>query len=240
MNAISDRFPSPPDLARVIDATLLRPEAVLKEYREFSVDAADNGYAAAFVPFYHLPYVAEQLKGSRVRLGAALGFPFGHALTDVKKYEAVLALQYGARELDMVLNVTALKSGKTEDARADIAEVVKIARRYDAGREESKTTVKVILETCYLTKPEMRAAAELVVEAGADFVKTSTGYGPYGARVEDVALLRRVVGPGFGVKASGGIRTLAQLLQMVEAGASRIGTSAASAIMAEYLHGFSW
>jgi deoxyribose-phosphate aldolase len=176
-----------------------------------------------------------ELRGSGVVLGAPLGFPFGYQSTDAKRAEAVFALQQGAGELDMVINISALRSGRLERVREDIRGVVELARRYDAGKGEGHVVVKVILETCYLSREEMRLGALLAREAGADFVKTSTGFGPAGATADDVRFLREVVGPGFGVKASGGIRTLAQVMEMVRAGANRIGTSAAYAILQEYL-----
>jgi len=180
------------------------------------------------------------LQGSGVALGAPIGFPLGYVSTDDKKAEAVFALQQGATELDMVINISALKSGRWDRVREDIAAVVGMARRYDAGKGEGHVVVKVILETCYLTRAEMQRGALLSMEAGADFVKTSTGFGERGATAEDVAFLREVVGPGFGVKASGGIRTLRGVAEMVRAGANRIGTSAAYTILQEYLHIFPW
>jgi deoxyribose-phosphate aldolase len=235
-----ERFKNPADLAQIMDSTLLRPEAVEGEYIAFLREAVDADFRCAFVPLFYLPLAQKELARSRVRLGAPLGFPLGFTMGEAKKYEAVLALQHGARDLDMVINVSALKSRRYRDVQAEIAEVVRVCRRYDAGRQEDRTTVKVILETCYLTRDEIRRGAELSREAGADFVKTSTGLGPAGATVEDIAFLREVVGPGFGVKAAGGIRTLQDLYAMVEAGANRIGTSAAGAILAEFLHSYRW
>ncbi len=240
MADIRDRFKNPADLAQIIDSTLLKPEALERDYLAFLREAVDADFRCAFVPPFYLPLAAKELARSHVRLGAPLGFPLGFSLAETKKYEAVLALQFGARDLDMVINVSALKSRRYSEVHDEIAEVVRVCRRYDAGRQESRTTVKVILETCYLTRYEMRRGAELSREAGADFVKTSTGLGPGGATVEDVAFLREVVGPGFGVKAAGGIRTLADLFAMVEAGANRIGTSAAGAILTEFLHSYRW
>lgn len=235
-----ERFQTPADLAQVIDSTLLRPEAVEAEYAVFLREAADADFRCAFVPLFYLPLASKELARSRVRPGAPLGFPFGYTMGEAKKYEAVLALQHGARDLDMVINIGALKSRRHREVQEEIAEVVRVCRRYDAGRGESRTIVKVILETCYLTREEMRRGAEIAREAGADFVKTSTGFGIGGATAEDVAFLREVVGPGFGVKASGGIRTLSQLYAMVEAGANRIGTSAASDILNEFMHSYRW
>ncbi len=173
-------------------------------------------------------------------MGGVIGFPFGYGGSDVKRAEVVFALQQGAQEIDMVMNISALKSRRYEQVKADIGEVVHLARRYDLGKGEGHIIVKVILETCYLTRGEMKQAALLAQEAGADFVKTSTGLGPVGAKAEDVQLLRETVGPGFGVKAAGGIRNLSDVLTMLEAGANRIGTSAATTILQEYLAQYNW
>ncbi|MGQ9475155.1 MAG: deoxyribose-phosphate aldolase [Actinomycetota bacterium] len=228
-------FPSVGHLTYILDATLLRPEADEREYLQFLREVADDRFRAAFVPLYYLPMARMELRGSGVALGAPLGFPFGYQSTDAKRAEAVFALQQGAGELDMVINISALRSGRLDRVREDIRGVVELARRYDAGKGEGHVVVKVILETCYLSREEMRLGAMLAKEAGADFVKTSTGFGPGGANAEDVRFLREVVGPGFGVKASGGIRTLAQVVEMVKAGANRIGTSAAHTILQQYL-----
>ncbi|MDI6831385.1 MAG: deoxyribose-phosphate aldolase [Actinomycetota bacterium] len=233
-------FPDAGSLAYFIDATMLRPEAEERHYLEFLREAADAAFRCAFVPLYYLPMARVELEGSPTSPGAPIGFPFGYASTDAKKAEAVFALQHGARELDMVVNISALRSRRYQRVSEDIREVVRLARRYDAAKGEGHIVVKVILETCYLGPEDMRRGALIAVEAGADFVKTSTGFGPGGARAEDVALLRETVGPGFGVKASGGIRRLAQVVEMVEAGANRIGTSAAAEILAEYLRLLRW
>lgn len=233
-------FPTLGHLAYILDATLLRPEATEEEYLHFLRQAADARFRAVFVPLYYLPMARMELQGSGVTLGAPIGFPFGYQSTDAKKADAVFALQQGATELDMVINITALRSGRLQRVKEDIAAVVGLARRYDAGKGEGHVVVKVILETCYLSREEMREGALAAREAGADFVKTSTGFGPRGATVEDVAFLREVVGPGFGVKASGGIRKLEQVVEMVRAGANRIGTSSAYTILEEYMHLVPW
>lgn len=234
---ILEMFPTVGHLTCLLDATMLRPEADEREYLAFLRESADARYRAVFVPLYYLPMARMELEGSGVVLGAPIGFPFGYQSTDAKRAEAVFALQQGAGELDMVINISALRSGRWERVKEDIAGVVALARRYDAGKGEGHVVVKVILETCYLNREEMRRGALLAKEAGADFVKTSTGFGPRGASVEDVRFLREVVGSGFGVKASGGIRNLEQVMEMVRAGANRIGTSAASTILHEYLMG---
>jgi deoxyribose-phosphate aldolase len=235
-----EMFPSVGHLVYIIDSTLLRPEATEREYLEFLREAADARFRCAFVPPYYLPMARLELEGSGVTPGAPIGFPFGYSSSDVKKAETVFALQQGAGELDMVINVSALRSRRYERVSEDIAAVVGLARRYDTAKGEGHITVKVILETCYLNREEMRRGALLARDAGADFVKTSTGFGPTGADAGDVAFLREVVGAGFGVKASGGIRDLASVMEMVRAGASRIGTSSATEILHEYLRLLPW
>lgn len=237
---ILECFPSAAYLARFIDATMLRPEATEREYIQFLREAADGGFRCAVVPLYYLPMARLELEKSEVASCTVIGFPFGNTSSDAKKSEAVLALQHGAAEMDMVVNISALRSGRYQRVKEDIEAVVAMARRYDAGKGEGRIVVKVILETSYLNRSEMRRVAELAGEAGADFVKTSTGFGPSGASVEDVAFLREVVGPGFGVKASGGIHRLRDVKDMLDAGANRIGTSRASEILAEYMRIFPW
>ena len=237
---VLEMFPSVGHLTHMIDTTMLRPEATESEYVYFLREAADARFRSAFVPLYYLPMARQELEGSGVALGAPIGFPFGHVSTDCKRAEAVFALQQGAGELDMVVNISALRSKRFDRVREDVAAVVGLARRYDTGKGEGHVVVKVILETCYLNREDMRRGALLAKEAGADFVKTSTGFGTSGADAGDVAFLREVVGPGFGVKASGGIRDLASVMEMVRAGASRIGTSSAYNILQEYLRILPW
>ncbi len=233
-------FPEVGGLTYFIDAVMLKPEAEEREYLEFLREAADAGFRCAFVPLYYLPMARVELEGSAVSPGAAIGYPFGFASTDAKKAEAVFALQQGAKELDMVVNISALRSRRYQRVREDISEVVRLARRYDAAKGEGHIVVKVILETCYLSREDMRAGALIAMEAGADSINTSSGFGPTGAKAEEVAFLRETVGPGFGVKASGGIRRLSQVLEMVQAGANRIGTGSASEILCEYLRLLAW
>lgn len=233
-------FPTAGHLTYLIDATMLSPEAPEREYLQFLAEVAEAGFRCAVVPQYYLPMARLELEGSGVVPGTVIGFPFGNVSTDAKKGEAVLALQQGAKELDMVINISALRSRRHDRVREDIAAVVSLARRYDSGKGEGHIVVKAILETGYLSREEMRAAAVLAGEAGADFVKTCSGYGPGGATPEAVAFLREVVGPGFGVKASGGIRSLQDVVEMVRAGANRVGTSHAGRILQEYLHLLPW
>jgi deoxyribose-phosphate aldolase len=213
-------------VAGLIDHTLLRPEATREQVAALCQEAAAYGFATAFV---HPAYVAQAvalLRGANVRVGSPVGFPFGANLTSIKRAEAEAALRLGVHELDMVLNVGALKSRERELVENDIRGVVEVAHGGGA-------LLKVILETALLTMEEKILACQIAVSAGADFVKTCTGFNGGGATVEDIALMRGVVGERAGVKASGGVRTAAQLAAMVQAGASRIGTSAGVQIVKE-------
>jgi deoxyribose-phosphate aldolase len=187
-------------------------------------EARRFGFASVCVNGFWVPLAAAELSGSAVKVCTVVGFPLGAMAIKAKRAESEIALHSGATELDMVLNIGALKSGEFDTVRADIAAVVEPARAAGA-------IVKVILETCLLSTDEKVTACGLAAEAGASFVKTSTGFGAAGATAADVALMRSTVGPDIGVKASGGIRTLGQLRAMVDAGASRIGASASVAIV---------
>ncbi|MBI3098439.1 MAG: deoxyribose-phosphate aldolase [Planctomycetes bacterium] len=211
------------ELASLIDHTLLKPEATSADVTKLCAEAAQFSFASVCVNPTWVRLCAEQLRWSKVKVCTVIGFPFGATPPEVKAFEAKVAQQDGATELDMVINVGALKSGDRALVRRDIEGVVDAA--------DWNTIVKVILETSYLTTDEKREACELSKAAGADFVKTSTGYGPGGATAEDIALMRRVVGPSMGVKASGGIRDTETALKMVAAGASRIGASASVKIV---------
>ncbi|MFN3325940.1 MAG: deoxyribose-phosphate aldolase [Bryobacteraceae bacterium] len=210
--------------APLIDHTILKPEATEADVRRYCREAMDYGFASVCVNPCRVPLAAAALAGSTVKVCTVVGFPLGAAMTEVKMLETEIAIRAGAREIDMVLNVGALKNGDFDRVRLDIAGVTGTA--HGAG-----AIVKVILETALLTEAEKSAACDLAVRARADFVKTSTGFGPGGATVDDVALLRRCVGTSVGVKASGGIRTIDDLRRMVKAGANRIGASASVAIM---------
>jgi deoxyribose-phosphate aldolase len=212
-------------VALLIDHTQLRPEPDRAHMIAFCEEALTYGFAAVFVHPHWLPLAASVLRGTDVRLGTPLGFPFGAALTSIKRTEAETALRLGAQELDMVLNIGALKSKDRESVELDIRSVGEIAHTGGA-------VLKVILETPLLSVDEKILACELTLAAGADFVKTCTGLHG-GATAEDVALMRGVVGNRAGVKASGGIRTAAAIAAMVAAGANRIGTSTGVAIMSE-------
>ena len=214
------------EVAHVIDSTLLRTDTSRAQVVHLCEEAAHFGFACVFVHPAYVSLAVSLLHDTPVKVGTPVGFPLGAALTTVKRFEAREALRLGADELDVVMNVGALKSGNRGVVQADLAGVVDIA--HEAG-----ALVKVILETSLLTLEEKIVACELSVAAHADYVKTSTGYANGGATVDDVALMRGVVGARAGVKAAGGIRTAADAARMLAAGADRIGTSTAAVIMAE-------
>ena len=215
-----------PAIAALIDHTILKPEATRADVVKVCREARRYGFASACVNPYWVPVVRAELEGSSVKVCTVIGFPLGATSTEAKVAESAVALRAGATELDMVINVGALRSGEHEAVKLDIQAVVKAA--HDAG-----AAVKVILETALLDDNQKAVACTLVKLAGADFVKTSTGFGPGGASAHDVALMRAVVGPDIGVKASGGVRTLADLKTMTAAGATRIGASASVKILEE-------
>jgi deoxyribose-phosphate aldolase len=210
------------DLAPFIDHTLLKPEATREEVARVAREAVEHGFATVCVNSSHVATVAGILAGSRSVPIAVVGFPLGAALTSAKAFEAREAIRAGAREIDMVLPVGALKARDYALVLEDIARVVEASRPYP---------VKVILETSLLTREEKIAGCVLAKAAGAAFVKTSTGFSSGGATVEDIALMRQVVGDDVGVKASGGIRSAEDALKMIQAGANRLGASASVAIV---------
>ena len=216
------RFDS--SIAALIDHTLLKPEATESDVRKVCAEARQYGFFSVCVNPYWVRLVAKELAGCATKVCAVVGFPLGANTMEMKAAEAAAAIRDGAREIDMVLNVGELRGGNADAVQADIRTVVEAAHA-------SGAIVKVILETALLTDPQKVAACELAKAAGAGFVKTSTGFGPGGATVEDVALMRRTVGPQMGVKASGGVRTLEDLQKMVAAGASRVGASASVKIV---------
>ena len=211
-------------LAGLIDHTLLKPEATRDDIRRLCEEAARFGFASVCIHPWNVPLAAELLRGTKVKVCTVIGFPLGATLSQVKIYEAEEAIKLGAQEVDMVINVGALKSGQDDMVESDIRGVVDVAHR-------SGAICKVILETSLLTTEEKVRASLASKKAGADFVKTSTGFSTGGATAEDVALMRAVVGSEIGVKASGGVRTLEDLKKMVCAGATRIGASASVKIM---------
>ena len=211
-------------VARLIDHTLLKPEASAAQITQLCHEARDYHFATVCVNSWRVPLAAECLRGSEVAVCAVVGFPLGACLAEVKTCEARLAIEAGAGEIDMVLNIGALKDRDLGALLGDIRAVV-------ATCHAQEVACKVILETALLSDEEKVIACAVSREAGADFVKTSTGFGGGGATVADIALMRRVVGPEMGVKASGGVRTLADAQAMVAAGATRIGASAGVAIV---------
>ncbi len=213
-------------IASLIDHTLLKPEASRDDIRKLCLEAVRFRFASVVVNPWYVPLAAELVRGSGVKVCTVAGFPLGSTLPQVKIYEAEEAIKLGAEEIDMVINIGALKSGQDEAVESDIRGVVEACH-------PSGAICKVILETALLTIEEKVRASIASKNAGADFVKTSTGFGPSGATAEDVALMRAVVGSEMGVKAAGGIRSLEDLKKMVGAGATRIGASASVRILEE-------
>ncbi|MBU5352000.1 deoxyribose-phosphate aldolase [Paenibacillus silvae] len=206
----------------MIDHTLLRADATRNEITKLTEEAKQYQFASVCVNPGWVSYAAEQLQGTGVDICTVIGFPLGASTTETKAFETKDAIAKGATEVDMVINISALKDGNDDYVEQDIRAVVEAA----AG-----TLVKVIIETSLLTDDEKVRACQAAVRAGADFVKTSTGFSTGGATPEDVALMRRTVGPDVGVKASGGVRSLEDMQKMIEAGATRIGASSGVKIM---------
>ena len=218
------QIPSDPSLASLIDHTLLKPDATADQVAQLCFEARKHSFASVCVNPSHVKLCAELLRGTQVKVCTVIGFPLGATSSEVKAFEAETAIQNGATEIDMVLNIGALKARDLETAAADISGVVQVVRRHAA-------LLKVIIETSLLDDEEKVMACLIAKEAGADFVKTSTGFSGGGATVEDIALMRRTVGPEMGVKASGGIRDTETAEKLVEAGATRIGASASVKIV---------
>ncbi|MGI8958455.1 MAG: deoxyribose-phosphate aldolase [Bryobacteraceae bacterium] len=222
----NDPLDNPKTVASVIDHTLLKPEAARADVARLCDEARQFSFISVCVNPYWVRFAAELLTDSSVNVGTVVGFPLGANTAGAKLAEAQIALSSGAEQLDMVQNIGALRSQEFEVVRKEIADVAALAHSRGA-------ILKVILETSLLSEEEKIAACTLAVEAKADFVKTSTGFAVAGATLEDVKLIRQVVGPSLGVKASGGIRTLEDLRLMVSAGANRIGTSSGVSIVRE-------
>lgn len=212
------------ELAKYIDHTLLKPDATDAQIKELCQEADTHGFFSVCVNPTHVKYSAELLQSSSTKVCTVIGFPLGASTSTVKAYETVDAIENGATEVDMVINVGALKSGNHDLVRSDIAAVVEAA---------NGTLVKVIIETSLLSDDEKRIACQLAKEAGCHFVKTSTGFSGGGATVEDVALMKSVVGADIKVKASGGVRSREDALAMIGAGATRIGASSGIAIISD-------
>ncbi len=214
------------DIARLIDHTLLKPEASKRDIEALCAEARRFRFASVCVNPFWVPLATELLAGAPVKICTVVGFPLGANQTSIKMAEAETALRQGARELDMVQNIGALRSGDYDTVREEIRSLASLCHAQNAS-------LKVILENCLLTDEEKITACRVAVEANADFVKTSTGFAAGGANAADVRLMRRAVPPGTGVKAAGGIRTFAALREMLEAGATRIGTSSGAKIINE-------
>lgn len=217
-------------LASKIDQTLLKPTAGIREAHEWMQASAGAGFASLCVAPFLVPLASEVLAGTMTKVCSVVGFPLGYSLSETKADEARQLVELGCHEIDMVMNIGAFLGGETVFVREDIARVVETVRRTSHGRG----VVKVIIETGYLDAGQIEAACELSVDAGAQFVKTSTGFGPRGASADDVRIMRAAVGDHAHVKAAGGIRDLACALAMIEAGADRIGTSSGLEILAAF------
>lgn len=211
-------------IAKTIDHTLLKAIATEQQVRELCVEAKANGFASVCVNPYWVPLCAKELSSSKVLVCTVIGFPLGANATETKAAEAALAIKQGADEVDMVVNLGAAKAGEWKTVEEDIRAVVAAA---------GNTTVKVIIETCYLTDAEKVKACEAAAKAGAKFVKTSTGFGTGGATADDVRLMKKAVGDRLKVKASGGIRSYHDAIKMLDSGADRLGASSGVAIVSE-------
>ena len=211
------------NVAGMIDHTLLKADATEAQIAKLCQEAKEYGFASVCVNPGYVPEAAEALQGTDVRVCTVIGFPLGATSSEAKAAETADAIAKGAAEVDMVVNVGRIKSGNWDYVRSDIAAVVNAAR--------GRALTKVIIETCLLTDDEKIRVCEIAKDAGADFVKTSTGFSTGGATAADIALMRKTVGPDMGVKASGGIHSTEEAIALIEAGASRIGASAGIAII---------
>lgn len=211
------------NLASYMDHTILKPETTKEEVKKLCEEAKQYGFASVCVNSYYVPFVKQQLAGSEVATCCVVGFPLGAMSTKAKAYETKVSVEDGATEVDMVINIGALKDQEYQLVKEDIEAVV--------AATKGNALVKVIIETCLLTQEEIKIACQLAVEAKADFVKTSTGFSTGGAKKEDVALMKETVGTKAKVKASGGIRSKETAMEMIAAGADRIGTSNAVKIV---------
>jgi deoxyribose-phosphate aldolase len=212
------------DLTGLIDHTLLRPDAAHEDIKRLCEGALQFGFYSVCINPCFIKLAKELLKYSDVRVTTVIGFPLGMTLTEVKVYEAMNASLLGADELDIVINIGALKSGDWDTVRKDISDVIMATKGI---------IHKVIIETCYLNDDEKKKVVEIALEESSEFIKTSTGFGPCGAQLSDIRLIKDIVGDIAGIKAAGRIRTLSQVLDLLEAGATRIGTSAGVKIVGE-------
>ena len=213
-------------LAGYIDLTLLKPQATAKDIEALVRKAQKYSFASVCIPPCHVRKAAEMLKGSHTKVGTVVGFPLGYQVTSTKLYEAREAVEAGAEEIDMVMNISRFKSVELSMVQDDISKIVSSL---------PNIIVKIIIETCYLTDEEKVIACEMAIKGRADFVKTSTGFGSGGATIEDVKLLVKTAKGRIKVKASGGIKTLDETLKMIDTGADRIGMSAGMEIIEEFL-----
>ena len=221
----TEKYPlSLTQLASFIDHTLLKAEATTKDIEKLCGEARENNFSSVCVNGSWVASAHHLLEGSDVEIASVVGFPLGAMSGDTKRFETEAAIDDGAQEVDVVLNIGQLKNGNDKYFLRELCDIVEAA---------DERTVKVILETCLLTDEEKIRACQIVVESGAHFVKTSTGFGASSATIADVKLMRATVGPKFGVKASGGIRDTKAALAMIEVGASRLGTSSGIAIVKE-------
>lgn len=214
------------DIAKTIDHTLLQAFATEDDIIRLCQEAIKFNFMAVCVNPIYVPIAYEKLKGTPIKVCTVIGFPLGATFKGVKVKEALQAIENGASEIDMVMNISKFKSGRYDYVEQEIKEVKNAI---------GDAVLKVIIETCYLTNEEKVKAAKIAEKAGADYVKTSTGFGPAGAKVEDLRLLKSVLSPSVKIKAAGGIRTLEQLIAFIEAGANRIGTSSSVKIMEQLL-----
>ena len=212
-------------IASMIDHTLLKQDATGEQIDKLCAEAREHGFASVCVNPYYVARCVKNLKGTDVKVCTVVGFPLGATTAEAKVFEALQAIASGAKEIDMVMNVCAMKSGHTKAIEQEIQAL--------AAAVEGQAILKVIIETCLLTDEEKTQACRIARRSGADFVKTSTGFSSGGATVEDIALMRKAVGSKLGVKASGGIRDYATAKAMIDAGATRIGASAGVAIVKE-------
>ena len=210
-------------VAGMIDHTLLKQDATEDAIKKLCQEAIDNKFCSVCINPSYVPLCSELLEGSSVKVCTVIGFPLGATTTGSKVFEADEAIKNGAQEVDMVVNGGKIKSGDWDYVKNDIAKVVEVAN--------GRALVKVIIETCLLTDEEKVRVCEISKEVGADFVKTSTGFSTGGATVEDIALMRKTVGPDMGVKASGGVRDAEKAKALIKAGATRLGASAGIAIV---------
>ncbi len=211
------------ELAAMIDHTILNADALEQDVRLRCQEALEYGFASVCINPSFVSLVSKELANGKVKVCTVIGFPLGESTTETKVFETRNAIKNGADEIDMVINIGAIKTGAWDIVEDDIKSVVRATK--------GKVIVKVIIETCYLTEEEKVKACKAAKSAGADFVKTSTGFGTGGATVEDIKLMRETVGPDMGVKASGGVRSKEDAVKMIEAGATRIGASSGIAIV---------